>query len=81
MLRCPGKLYGLIDLITTWLPLIFPRETPNPVIFAPTVVCSILLVWFLGGGTRAGDVGSITVLHITTLSASQGSAPAAAPLR
>jgi hypothetical protein len=44
----------------------FPHHTPNPVTFAPTVVFSSLLVWFLGGGTRAGDVGKITVLHVTT---------------
>jgi hypothetical protein len=44
-------------VITTWLPLIFPRTPPDPVIFAPTVVFSSLLVWFLGGGTRAATWG------------------------
>jgi hypothetical protein len=58
------------DVVTTD----FPREAPNPVIFAPTVVFSILLVWFLGGGARAGDVGKIAVSRIATLSVTQGPA-------
>jgi hypothetical protein len=51
-------------VITTWLPLIFPKTPPNPVIFAPTVVFSSLLVWFLGGGTRAATWGKPPFLHI-----------------
>ena len=43
-----------------------PAALQNPVIFAPTVVFSSLLIRFLGGGTRGGDLVKITVLHITT---------------
>jgi hypothetical protein len=65
------------DVVTTD----FPRRTPNPVLFAPTVVFSSLLARFLGGGIRAGDVGKIAVFHICALLAAQGLAPGGAPFR